>query len=356
MEAIRYPMVDGKGNIVNDTLTEYLLYQKKADRERTKYLLQKARRVKKCRAKKIRRAVAGLVMVPIAIQGIVSFACNGSLFKVSAKSKTSSHLSIQSVDNKANYNKKNVDMDNEQIFNETLSYTNVEDPFCVGSSDLLATISQFLNSDIGSYIFKYSDDYGVDPNIIAAICMQESSLEHERCSPGGDRYSGYGVGLMQLESPSGQEIQAYNYNTGMTDTLYITMDNACNIEKNIQIGCMIFQNSIINNKGNICLAIQSHNYGQGMLDSVLSRYSSEKGIGIDDIKSNCSDIGWLDYVLDAHYNPSKYIDGWQESQYGDGEYLYHVLRYNTSDVANYKYSDQDVAINLKTLKPVSKYI
>ena len=68
-------------------------------------------------------------------------------------------------------------------------------------------------------------------------------------------YSEYGVGLMQLESPSGEEIRAYNYKTGQIDgqidTEYITMDEACDIIKNIKIGCMIFQNSLNYNNGNV---------------------------------------------------------------------------------------------------------
>lgn len=376
MEEIRYPMSDGKGNIVNDTLTEYLLYQKKLERSRAKYLLQKEKRVKKCRARKMRGAIAGLVMFPIAVQGVVSFVCNESVFNVEAKSKTSNHSYSQSINEKPKYNVKaknnnqkhnsNIKEQNivensqykkqEQVYGESFIGASVDDPFSVGSSDSIPTVIDFLSSPVGNIIYRYSEDYGVDPNIMAAICMQETSLEHQRCSPGGDRYSGYGVGLMQLESPSGQEIQAYNYNTGMTDTMYITMENACDIEKNIQIGCMIFQNSILNNNGNVCLAIQSHNYGQGMLNSVLSKYSNEKGIDINNAKSNYTDVGWVDYVMDAHNNPLEYIDEWQESRYGDGEYLYHVLRFNPSDVANYKYYGQDISINLKTLQPVSKHI
>ena len=43
----------------------------------------------------------------------------------------------------------------------------------------------------------------------------------------------------------------YNYKTGQIDTEYITMDEACDIIKNIKIGCMIFQNSLNYNNGNV---------------------------------------------------------------------------------------------------------
>ena len=132
---------------------------------------------------------------------------------------------------------------------------------------------------------------------------------------------------MQLESPSGQEISAYNYLTGQFDTEYITMDNACNMEMNIKIGCMIFQNSLKRNYGNILLAIQSHNYGQPMLDLILEQEYSG-----------------------AHEDPQKYLFDWDEDSYGDGNYISNVLKYCPSDKVTYNYNGCKYTFDLKNLK------
>ena len=218
-------------------------------------------------------------------------------------------------------------------------------PFKVGSGGV-REVNEFLYGPMGKYIYEYAEMYGVDPNLMCAIAMQESSLNHKECIPGGSMYSGYGVGLMQLESPSGQEISAYNYKTGEVDTEYITMTNACDPVKNIKIGCMIFQNSLNYNKGNALLAIQSYNYGQGMVDLVLE----EAYVNSSDIKNEYENIKWVDFMKDAHNNPSKYILGWKESKYGDGNYLANVLRFCPNSKIKYNYDGKKICFDLKETK------
>ena len=163
-------------------------------------------------------------------------------------------------------------------------------------------------------------------------------------------YSEYGVGLMQLESPSGEEIRAYNYKTGQIDTEYITMDEACAIIKNIKIGCMIFQNSLNYNNGNVLLAIQSHNYGSGMTDLVLTcAYGNS-----DNIKDDYANYEWVEYMKDALEKPWKFLPDWEESKYGDGNYFSNVLRFFPSDKVKYNYDGKRICLNLKTMKVESK--
>ena len=223
--------------------------------------------------------------------------------------------------------------------------------FMVGSSEYKRNVIDFLYSPSGNLIYKYSEQFGVDPNLIAAMAMQESSLNHNDCIPGGDNYWGYGVGLLQLESPSGQEITAYNYETYEMETEYITMENACNLEKNIKIGCMIFQNNLDNNQGNVFLALQSHNYGQPMLDLVMY---DMYGDNIDTIKSNYGDTSWISGIKEAHDNPYKYLSDWNESAYGDGNYIENVLRFMPYDKVKYKYDNNVYTFDLNTKKVISK--
>lgn len=232
-------------------------------------------------------------------------------------------------------------------------YPNVLD---VGSDENVYMVESFLdpNTYTGECIQKYSEMYGVDPNVIASICMQETTLQHYECCPGGDRYFGYGVGLMQLECPAEQisdarEITAYNYQTNSYDSEYITMENACDLEKNIKIGCMLFQNNLENNNGNILLSIVAHNYGQPMVDLILDSTYGDS----ENVKLQYDNISWLEDMQYAHNNPNVYLDNWLESSYGDGEYLKHVLRYCPTNLVKYKHNNKEYCFDLIGLKIIS---
>ena len=220
------------------------------------------------------------------------------------------------------------------------------DPFNVGSSLDKNMVVDYLSSYEGGLVSKYASDYGVDPNIMVSIAMQETTLNHSACIPGGDMYSGYGVGLMQLESPSGEEVTAYNYNTKGWETEYITMDNACDIEKNIKIGCMLFQNKLKENNGNILLSIQSHNYGQPMIDMMMNNLY---GTDADNVKREYDNISWLSEVKNISDDPGKYLDDWVGG-YGDGNYLENVLKFCPEKEVKYKYGPYEYTFNLKTMK------
>lgn len=205
------------------------------------------------------------------------------------------------------------------------------------------------NAEVVQYIIKYGEMYGVDPYILMAKAMQESSFSHNSCLPGGSNYNGYGMGIMQHESPDGRKIVAYNYQTGEEDVIRVTYDNAMDLEMNIKMGAMHFQNCLKNNNGNILLALQSYNYGQGMVNSILSRYGKEQGLTVDEIKSNYSDIGWMKYVTDAHNNAWRYIGDWN-GYYGDANYIKNVLRYFVGDAACYYYDGEQVLFDLNTFE------
>lgn len=233
--------------------------------------------------------------------------------------------------------------------NTKIAVDTMIDPFKIGSGGV-REVNDCLYGPLGRYFYEYAEAYGVDPNLMCAIAMQESSLNHKACIPGGYMYSGYGVGIMQLESPSGEKISAYNYKTGQVDIEYITMEAACDPIKNIKIGCMLFQNSLNYNNGNPLLAIQAHNFGQGMVDLVLSDAYGN----FDAIKNDYANFEWVKYMKDAHENPWKYLSGWDESKYGDGEYVNNVLRFFPVDKIKYNYDDKRICLNLKTMKVESQ--
>lgn len=205
------------------------------------------------------------------------------------------------------------------------------------------------NTEVMQYMIKYGEMYGVDPYILMAKAMQESSFSHNSCLPGGSNYNGYGMGIMQHEKPDGRQIVAYNYKTGQEDAIRVTYDNAMDLEMNIKMGAMHFQNCLKNNNGNILLALQAYNYGQGMVNSILTRYGRDQGMTVDEIKSNYSDIGWMEYVTDAHNNAWRYIGDWN-GYYGDANYIRNVLRYFVGDAACYYYDGEQVLFDLNTFE------
>lgn len=222
--------------------------------------------------------------------------------------------------------------------------------FGVGSELTEYVINKMNNNmEVMQYMIKYGEIYGVDPYILIAKAMQESSFSHNSCLPGGSNYNGYGMGIMQHESPDGRQIVAYNYQTGQEDTIRVTYDNAMDLEMNIKMGAMHFQNCLKNNNGNILLALQAYNYGQGMIDSILTRYGKEQGMTIEEIKSNYEDIGWMEYVTDAHNNAWRYIGNWN-GYYGDANYIKNVLRYFVGDAACYYLDGEQVLFDLNTFE------
>ena len=297
-----------------------------------KYNNKKIRETKKCKKRRLALALG------------ILFIAEGYLISLSvAKAEnepTNTDVQVSTVSNDANYTTQNndVSIDNE---NKAL------DPFNVGSSPDKKMVIDFLASPEGQLIYKYTKQYGIDPNIMTAIAMQESTLNHYACIPGGEWYSGYGVGLTQIESPDGAAVTAYNYDNNKWDTAYATMDAACNLETNIKIGCMMFQNKLRENCGNVFLAIQSHNYGQGMIDMMMDKLY---GKNAKEVMQDYSDTSWITEIENVHNNPSVYISDWSESKYGDGKYLEHVLRFCPSKEAKFKMGGYEYTVGLDTCK------
>ena len=300
---------------------------------------------RKMKKKKHRKGIT----ISTAFGAIVIIALN--LIPINAAKSENDKIHIETINNVDSIDFKNTDepLENNRKSSDSDKATN---PFKVGSSPDKQMIMNFLASPEGQYVYKYAEQYGVDPYIMAAIAMQETTLNHYACIPGGDMYSGYGVGLMQLESPSGEEIKAYNYNADKWDREYVTMENACDIETNIKIGCMMFQNKLKENFGNIFLAIQSHNYGQGMIDMMMEDLYGKNKI---QVMQNYKDTSWLPKIEEIHNNPGIYISGWNESGYGDGKYLEHVLRFCINDEAKFKMGGYEYTVDLKKCELKDKF-
>ena len=76
-----------------------------------------------------------------------------------------------------------IDEDNKKNKNINTNVNNpIIDPFKVGSLSV-REVNDCLYGPLGSYFYEYADMYDVDANLMCAIAMQESSLNHKACIP-----------------------------------------------------------------------------------------------------------------------------------------------------------------------------
>ena len=233
-------------------------------------------------------------------------------------------------------------------------------------------IVNFINSKDGQYCFDTANDFGVDPYLYIALMTGESSLDHEGTIPGGVNYNGYGVGISQLESPAGQKINAYNYTLNQNEFVYETMENAIDKKKNIKIGIMRFQNILQKYHNNIYLALQSYNYGEGLIDLIIAIYADEMNITINDVINNQTDIGWMKYVQEVYKNPNgfvqkenidwsrysnysltiDYLKKWEFETYGNDEYIASILNYYIGIYSKNMLNDNITYTNLVSMEQI----
>lgn len=184
-----------------------------------------------------------------------------------------------------------------------------------------------ISSELNNLINKYSTMYGIDPCLFRALCTQESSLNHVVDD------SRTAIGICQIEKTNfGDTAKAYNYQTNTEDYVEINYDNVANLETNMQLGAMKLQNKL-NKYGDLNIAIQSYNYGEAMMDHLINLSGLEKPTYQQ----------MLPLINDVHNNPSKYINNWEYSTYGDNLYPQHVLRYLPGNITYYN-SDENIVL------------
>lgn len=158
-----------------------------------------------------------------------------------------------------------------------------------------------------------SNEYGIAPEIMLAIATQESGMHTYNSNAPA-------IGLMQLEKIiwDNNSVTAYNYKKGHYETINITVERLKDLEFNIRIACMYFQNCLNNSNYNLDVAIQMYNYGYGNIENTFKIYNNSN-IDLQNALKNY-DKEWLNY--------RKYINE------GDSEYLEHVLSYieNKEDI------------------------
>ncbi|MBR4230649.1 MAG: transglycosylase SLT domain-containing protein [Bacilli bacterium] len=186
-------------------------------------------------------------------------------------------------------------------------------------------------------IMKYSHKYGLDPNLVLGMATQERGIHSSEIDSGG------GIGLMQVQYSVwvNQQISFYELNeeTGKYEkkTMTITDEKLRDVETNIQIGCLILQDCLINSHYNIPIAVQMYNMGLGEIYNMLDNYRATKGCSRSDILDNPEDIGWLDYRI------SRYLEAINKWIYDNN---YTVVNVKTGEVINIEFTNEnEVAIH-----------
>lgn len=249
-------------------------------------------------------------------------------------------------DSEDNDNLKDIDSKISIDKNEQSTF-NQKELFEVGNNQYIDYIYKYMENKEYNYFEKNASNYGVPSQIMLAMGMQETNLMHNECLLGGEYYNGCALGIMQLEKDCNNTITAYNYNSNQDELVKYSDEELCNIENNIQVGCMRFQKAIEKYNGNIYVAIQSHNFGEVMTDKALKLTAQEKGIAVDDVLNDYQDLSWMKYIEDIHDNPSKYLSNWEYNTYGDAKYLFKVLSYCPATKVSYQFNGDEYNFDLQ---------
>lgn len=217
----------------------------------------------------------------------------------------------------------NLETDNTPVNNIDAVEFNYEDNY---DSDKAVT----TRAKYGYMISLYAERYGLDPNLMIAIATQERGEHSTTMDSGG------ATGIMQIQNDVwlGEKIQAYNYETGKYDSFVVDINKIQNLETNIQIGCMYFQNCLNYMNYNIPAAIQCYNMGSGNMDMILNAYANDAGMTKDDVLKTQVDNNWMDY---------RYLT----NGVGDANYVENVVRWLGTDKTVSVLNGNSNAVDLK---------
>lgn len=199
--------------------------------------------------------------------------------------------------------------------------TNLEG-FATGTYSLSRAVTQY------NELFRQAgDQYGIDPNILAAVCMQESSGINYSYREDGTEYPAWGI--MQIEYTHEKSFAEFGLKReGVAWTLQDRLDPS----KAIPYAAYLLSESLYKYNYDYAKMIQAYNFG----DIVLSRIINAAG------------ENWLN----ERKNAVLYADNWSYKSYGDAEYIEHVLRYYHNNIP---YSGAKVEINGKLVKFEDQY-
>lgn len=123
-------------------------------------------------------------------------------------------------------------------------------------------LKKIYPQDYSEYVYKYSEEYNVDPLLIFAIIKAESNFNPNVVS------SSEAIGLMQLMDATAEEI------SNKLNILYVKKASLYNPELNIQLGTRYFSNLMKEYNNNYLLALTAYNAGIGNVNKwIETRYN-----------------------------------------------------------------------------------
>lgn len=139
---------------------------------------------------------------------------------------------------------------------------------------------RIYKTDYSEYVYKYAQEYNVDPLMVFAIIKAESNFNPNVVSSSG------AVGLMQLMDATAEEL------CNKMDIFYVKKVSLYNPELNIQLGTKYFSNLMKEYDNNYLLALTAYNAGIGNV---------KKWIEAGTIKEDGSDIENIPYKETNNY-------------------------------------------------------
>lgn len=193
---------------------------------------------------------------------------------------------------------------------------------------------EFGTKNLNKNVIQYSelfqsagDQYGIDPNILAAICMQESSGINYSYRSNGTAYPAWGI--MQIEYTNEKAFAAFGLDR---DSVAWTLEDRLDPSKAVPYAAYLLSESLYAYDYDYAKMLQSYNFGQTVLNKIIAA----KG----------------DHWLDERKNAINYVSNWSYSSYGDSLYIEHVLAYYHHDIP---YVGAKVTVNGKNVRFNNQY-
>src|SRR5574344_2860691 len=176
-------------------------------------------------------------------------------------------------------------------------------------------------NEYDNIIKKYARKYGLDYNLILAMCTQERGIHSNKIDNGG------GLGLMQIQvsaHPDGSTINTTTFDSAgnpqdATFTFY--QDNYQNLNGNIEAGCALLRSYLNSFNGNIIAALYAYNSGNGAVRSAITKYAKDYGMSYDDVLKDYNNYSWNRYIISDNNN---YLDAVMQYFIDDTIHYYNV--------------------------------
>ena len=226
---------------------------------------------------------------------IISILTGAALTKSSSKVNEDIGYKIEKItdDNlvKTQVDKKtevNNNTDNSESFVQVVNVSYIDN---TNSDKLISAENNY--SDI---INKYAHKYGLDANLILAMCTQERGQHSNEVDAGG------GLGLMQIQvsqHPDGSIIKTTTFdNNNLPHDSEFTFyeDNYKNLDGNVEAGCALLRSYLNEFNGNIIAALYAYNAGNSNVRNAIKEYANNNNVSYENVLSDINNYGWNKYI------------------------------------------------------------